>query len=97
MVITQCAEIAGRLHVIHQFALWLMRLLGLRIGEAYGILVGDILDQGPGLPGAVTLRAQGGRKYQTRGAAASGSYRQAAPAGAYPPVGMTCCGGVVHE
>ena len=64
VALTQCAEIAGRLHAVHQLALWLMRLLGLRIGEAYGILVGDILDQGPGLPGAVTLRAQGGRKYQ---------------------------------
>ncbi len=65
--LTQCADIAGRLHVVHQLALWLLRLLGLRIGEAFGILVGDILDQGPGLPGAVTLRAQGGRKYEARG------------------------------
>lgn len=68
VALTQCADIAGRLHVVHQLALWLMRILGLRIGEAFGIRVGDILDQGPELPGAVTLREQGGRTYRTRGA-----------------------------
>ena len=65
--LTRCADIAGRLHAVHQLALWLMRLLGLRIGEAYGIRVCDLLDQGPGLHGAVTIRAQGGRQHQTRG------------------------------
>lgn len=67
IALTQCAAIASRLHVVHQLALWLMRILGLRIGEAFGIRVGDILDQGPGRPGAVTLREQGGRKFKTRG------------------------------
>ena len=40
--LTQAAEVAGRLHVVHQFALWLMRILGLRKSEAYGLHVGDI-------------------------------------------------------
>lgn len=62
----QCAVIASRLHVVHQLALFSMRILGLRISEAYGIKVGEIYDQGPGLPGAVAVKEQGGRKFGTR-------------------------------
>ena len=61
-----CAQIAGRLHAVHQLALWLMRILGLRISEAYGLRVQDIAVQGPGEPGILTIRRQGGRKHQTR-------------------------------
>jgi hypothetical protein len=32
---SRCADIAGRLHAVHQLALWLLRILGLRISEAY--------------------------------------------------------------
>ncbi|GAA5117262.1 hypothetical protein GCM10023339_27730 [Alloalcanivorax gelatiniphagus] len=59
----RCADIASRLHVVHQLVLWLMRLLGLRIGEAYGIRVYDVLDQGAGQCGAVAVKAQGGKKF----------------------------------
>ncbi|WP_457253654.1 hypothetical protein [Pedococcus sp. P5_B7] len=61
-----CVQIAQRLHVVHQFALWLMRILGVRIGEAYGIRVGDILDHGEGLPGVIALERQGGRRFEYR-------------------------------
>ena len=53
-----CAVIAARLHVVHQTALWVMRILGLRISEAYGILVEDLRDFGPGQPGVVVIYAQ---------------------------------------
>ncbi|MBS2938891.1 hypothetical protein KDN32_14205 [Nocardioides sp. J2M5] len=59
----RCADIASRLHVVHQLVLWLMRILGLRIGEAYGIRVYDVLDQGAGQYGAVAVKAQGGKKF----------------------------------
>jgi hypothetical protein len=61
--LTRCADIASRLHVVHQLVLWLMRILGLRISEAYGIRVHDVLDQGAGECGAVAVKAQGGRKF----------------------------------
>ncbi|PUA82033.1 hypothetical protein [Nocardioides currus] len=61
--LTRCADIASRLHVVHQLALWVMRILGLRISEAYGIRVYDVLDQGPGQYGAVAVKTQGGKKF----------------------------------
>ncbi len=56
-----CAAVAGGLHPVHQVALWLMRILGLRISEAYGILVGDVIDHGADKPGVIAIRAQGGK------------------------------------
>ncbi len=66
VALTTCAAMAGRLHVVYQTALWLMRILGLRISEAYGLLVEDIVDEGPGRPGIVVIRAQGGRRFAVR-------------------------------
>jgi hypothetical protein len=62
----QCADIAGRLHVVHQLALWLMRVLGLRISESYGIRVRNLTDNGPGRPGFVCIAGQGGRGFKWR-------------------------------
>lgn len=61
--LTRCADIASRLHVVHQLVLWIMRILGLRISEAYGIRVHDVLDQGAGQYGAVAVKAQGGKRF----------------------------------
>jgi integrase len=61
-----CATIAVRLHAVHQVALWLMRILGLRISEAFGIRVADVHDLGEGHPGIVVIRRQGGRTFQKR-------------------------------
>ena len=65
--LTRCADIASRLHVVHQLVLWVMRILGLRISEAYGIRVYDVLDQGAGQYGAVAVKAQGGKKFSQAG------------------------------
>ncbi|WKN47472.1 hypothetical protein [Nocardioides sp. Arc9.136] len=64
--IGRCADVAARLHVVHQLALWLMRLLGLRIGEAFGVRVGSIIDRGEGEPGVLLVKEQGGRKMRSR-------------------------------
>ena len=37
--IADCVQIAANLHVVHQLMLWLLRLCGLRISEAYGLTV----------------------------------------------------------
>jgi integrase len=63
-----CVEVARRLHVVHQLTLWIMRILGVRIGEAFGIRVGDVVDLGVGQPGLVRINEQGGRKMRNRGA-----------------------------
>ncbi|RYP84243.1 helix-turn-helix domain-containing protein [Nocardioides guangzhouensis] len=59
-----CARVAGHLHVVHQLALWLMRTLGLRISEAFGIHLTDITDHGPGKPGVLRIWKQGGRAFK---------------------------------
>jgi len=42
LTLGEAAQVAGHLHVVHQFALWLMRILGLRKSEAYGLQVRDV-------------------------------------------------------
>jgi integrase len=68
LTLQETARVAGRLHVVHQLVLWLLRVLGLRIGEAYGVLVEDVIDAGPGAPGLLTVQSQGGMKYRRRNA-----------------------------
>lgn len=62
----ECAAIASELHQVHQVVLWIIRILSLRLGEAYGIRVRDILslDDGSGR-GLVRLSSQGGRQFKT--------------------------------
>jgi len=64
--IPEVAMIARQLHIVHQLALWLLRICGLRIGEAYGIRVGDILDLGLGnRPGLIAIERQAGKPFLT--------------------------------
>jgi integrase len=56
-------DVAAELSVVHQLTFWLERLVGVRIGEAFGIHVGDLVDFGPGHGGAVVLDKQGGRTF----------------------------------
>jgi integrase len=66
LTLAETAAIAGRLHVIHQLVLWLLRVLGLRISESLGLLVEDVIDAGPGHPGLLTVQSQGGKKFRRR-------------------------------
>lgn len=60
----EVAEIAGRIHIVFQLVLWLLRVCGLRISEAYGIRVGDVLDFGAGdRHGIIAIERQGGRSF----------------------------------
>lgn len=59
------ALLAGDLHVIHQFVLWILRILGPRISEPYGLLVEDFIDAGD--EAVLLVEAQGGRKFKLWG------------------------------
>ncbi len=37
LTLIETARVAGRLHVVHQLVLWLLRVMGLRLGDAFGI------------------------------------------------------------
>jgi integrase len=60
----ECARIAGHLHPVHQLVLWLQRVMGLRISEAFGVMVGDVIDLGD--TGMLLVRGQGGRQFRVR-------------------------------
>jgi len=62
--LAEIGRIAEHMHAVHQIALWTCRILTLRLGEAYGVCVGDIahLNDGTGR-GLLWLHAQGGRKF----------------------------------
>lgn len=62
----ECARIAAHLHPVHQLVLWLQRVMGLRISEAFGVLVDDLIDQGDS--GLLLVRGQGGRDFRVRDA-----------------------------
>jgi hypothetical protein len=59
-----CARLARHLSPIHQLVLWLERIVGLRQGEAYGILVEDVVDLG-GF-GLLHVLRQGGELFTVR-------------------------------
>ena len=62
--ISECGRIAAHLHPVHQLVLWLQRVMGLRISEAFGLLVDDVIDLGD--TGLLVVRGQGGRVFRVR-------------------------------
>ncbi len=61
LTVGECVAMAEHMHPVSQTALWLIRVLGVRISEAHGIRLGDIVDDG--VRGVVRLHAQGGRGF----------------------------------
>lgn len=61
----ECRALAAHLPVLHQGVLFLLRTLGLRIGEAYGIRVRDVSELEDRI-GVVLIEKQGGRTYLQR-------------------------------
>jgi hypothetical protein len=64
LTITECARLASHLHPVHQLAFWLQRIMGLRISEAFGITVADVVDLGG--TGLLAVQGQGGRAFTVR-------------------------------
>lgn len=64
--LTTSKRLACRLHIHHQMAFWLLRCVGLRISEAYGITLEDIYRS----DGHMTIRIwrQGGKNFLVRDA-----------------------------
>lgn len=63
--ITTTVAIAAHLHVVHQSVLFLLRFAGLRISEAYGLLVASFVLDDDG-DGYLVTEAQGGRPFRER-------------------------------
>jgi integrase len=59
-----CAAAAQQLEFIDAVTMWIQRLLGLRLHESFGPLVGDLVDLAD--YGILPITAQGGRQFQTR-------------------------------
>ena len=55
-------QIAAQLNVVHQLVLWLMRIAGLRISEAYGLIVANFIDTGERC--YLLIEAVGGRLFR---------------------------------
>ena len=64
LTLPECARVAAHLHPVHQTVFWLQRIMGLRISEAYGIVVSDVVDLG-GI-GMLAVQGQGGRTFNVR-------------------------------
>ncbi|MDA8283256.1 MAG: hypothetical protein M0Z42_08180, partial [Actinomycetota bacterium] len=64
LTLTECARVAAHLHPVHQLAFWLQRIMGLRISEAFGIMVSDLVDLGD--TGLLAVQGQGGRSFSVR-------------------------------
>ncbi|MDA8285612.1 MAG: site-specific integrase, partial [Actinomycetota bacterium] len=60
----ECARLASHLHPVHQLAFWLQRIMGLRISEAFGVTVADVVDLGG--TGLLAVQGQGGRSFAVR-------------------------------
>ncbi len=66
LTLSDCRRIARHLHPVHQLVLWLVRILGLRLGEAFGVLLSDV--ELIGDRGTIHISKQGGQIYQVRNA-----------------------------
>jgi excisionase family DNA binding protein len=64
LTLSETAALAHHLPVVHQLTLWLLRLLGLRLSEAFGIKVEHVEDLGD--YGLIDIARQGGGTYQER-------------------------------
>jgi hypothetical protein len=64
LTLVECTRIASHLHAVHQMVFWLQRIMGLRISEAFGLLVADVVDLGE--TGMLAIQGQGGRTFSVR-------------------------------
>lgn len=67
LTLKDTAVLCGQLHAVHAFALLLMRVMGLRISEAYGLRVGDFRPVADDDNAVLFIRRQGGKEFLERG------------------------------
>ncbi len=61
----ETARLASHLQIIHQYVLWTLRLTGMRISEAYGVIVKNFFVDEDG-DGFILARDQGGKAFGQR-------------------------------
>ncbi|MDH2415290.1 helix-turn-helix domain-containing protein [Nocardioides sp. CER19] len=66
LTLPETAALAAHLHPAHQIALWLLRLGGLRISEAFGLHVADLVVPDGADCGFLVVARQGGRVFWDR-------------------------------
>lgn len=64
LTLPECARIAAHLQPVHQIVFWLQRIMGLRISEAFGVLLGDVIELGD--TALLAAQGQGGRTFNVR-------------------------------
>jgi AcrR family transcriptional regulator len=64
LTLSECARIAAHLQPVHQIVFWLQRIMGLRISEAFGVLLGDVIELGD--TALLAAQGQGGRTFNVR-------------------------------
>ena len=64
LTLPECARIAAHLQPVHQIVFWLQRIMGLRISEAFGVLLGDVIELGD--TALLAAQGQGGRSFNVR-------------------------------
>ena len=64
LTLPECARIAAHLQPVHQIAFWLQRIMGLRISEAFGVLLGDVIELAD--TALLAAQGQGGRTFNVR-------------------------------
>lgn len=64
LTLEDAVQLAALLPPTYQLALWLMRLVGLRIGEVFGPRVRDVIDSGHQM--LLLINQQGGRLFEER-------------------------------
>ena len=77
LTLPECARIAAHLQPVHQIVFWLQRIMGLRISEAFGVLIGDVIELGD--TALLAAQGQGGRTFNVRddhGALVAVPYKQ---------------------
>ncbi len=62
----ETVRLASHLHVVHQFVLWTLHLTGMRISEAYGVIVKNFFVDEDG-DGFILASDQGGKAFGERG------------------------------
>ncbi len=61
VTISDAAGMSEHLHAVHATALWLLRVMALRVSEAYGVNVGDVFDDGERM--LIKVYRQGGKDF----------------------------------
>ena len=64
LTLPECTRIAAHLQPVHQIAFWLQRIMGLRVSEAFGVLIGDVIELGD--TALLAAQGQGGRTFNVR-------------------------------